>query len=559
MKNFSILLSAILLSANVLQAQVNKQVEVTKAYIPTVSKAEKPLLPAFITDTAYINPDVDYSITPLSINTQLQTLPIRPATVTYWEFNKPSLGQVKVGAGYPLNSLLKFYLSSHNASVGYVAAEVDHNGDYSKIKNSLDERVDATQAENSADISAGLYLGNRALEGRVSYYNNLYNKYAFEQSQSTFVKYQQFSGAVKFGDNFVNLNRFNFSLSGEYSHFFDKSANRENIVDIGALVGQEVGLGKVYLGADFKSISSSYEYANQTALLHLTFDKQFSDWQLIYGAQYYYDNTNFGEEDASPNHYLIPRISFMRATPNPFSVFAEVSGSLQQNNYAELSEINPYIAQNLTAESTIEYNFGAGVMGQNNSSTLSYRLFANYKMSLNNNFWGLCIINAYDLSEQNSVYDNYFTLSQTNLNTTSFNFELTYRSAKNLSLALDAHYYLYSDYANNENSTNIFVNSQPNFEVSLGADYTLRAISMGAKAQLIGERDFSVYYEEEPQKTTTELLPMSVDLSAYINWEASDRLSVFLEGSNLCNSEIYPWAMYRGFGVRLTAGVKLKF
>ncbi len=558
MKKFPIILSAILLSASVLQAQVNKQVEVTKAYIPTVSKAEKPLLPAFITDTAYINPDVDYSITPLSINTQLQTLPIKPATVTYWEFNKPSLGQVKVGAGYPINSLLELYVSSHNASVGYIAAEVDHDGNYSKIKNLLGEKINATQAENSAAFSGGVYIGKRTLEARVSYENDLYNKYAFEQSQSTFVKYQQVAGAVRFGDNFVDLNRFNFSIGGGYSHFFDKGSNVENVLDIEALASQELSIGAMYLGADFRVINSSYIYSNQTASLHLIFDKKFSDWQLVYGAQYYYDHTDIND-DNSPNHYLIPRILFKRATPNPISLFAEIGGFLQQNSYAQLSGVNPYIAQGLAAESTVEYNFGAGIMGQNSSASLSYRLFANFNMALNNNFWGLCIINSYDLENQNSVYDNYFTLNQTGLNTTSLNFELGYKSAKNLSLWLDAHYYLYSDYSKNENSNNLFVNSKPDFDVSLGADYALRAIAFGVKAQLIGERDFSVYYGTESSEIGFELLPMAVDLSAYVNWSASDKLSIFLDGSNLCNSDLYPWAMYRGFGMQLTAGVKLKF
>lgn len=555
MKKFSIILSAILLSASALQAQVNKQVEVTKAYIPTVSKADKPLLPAFITDTAYINPDVDYSITPLSINTQLQTLPIKPATVTYWEFNKPSLGQVKVGAGVPLNSLLQLYLSSHNSSVGYVAAEVDHVGDYSDIKNSLGQKNNATQALNSAAISAGVYLGERALEAKASYFNNLYNKYAFEQTQSTFVKYQQAMGAIRFGDNFVDLDRFNFSIGGDYAHFFDKGNNIENLANFEALVAQELGLGNMYLGAQFKSISSSDTYNNQTATLHLTFDKIISNWQVIFGAQYYYDNNSF-DESQTPNHYLIPRITVKRATQNPISLFAEVGGFLHQNNYAELSKINPYITPGLSAQSTVEYNFGAGIMGQNGSSTFAYRLYANYNMAFNHNFWGLCIIQD---SSTETIYDNYFTLTQTHLNTTSANVEFSYKPVTNLALAFDAHYYLYGDYDKGEDNDNLFVNSKPNFDLALSADYTLRSFEMGVKAQLIGERDFSVYYNDASLTESTEVLPTAVDLSAYINWRASNKLSIFAEGSNLCNSDLYPWAMYRGFGVRLTAGVKLKF
>ena len=42
-----------------------------------------------MTDTTRIRPEIDYTITPLSLQTTLTTRPIRPATVTYWEFNRP--------------------------------------------------------------------------------------------------------------------------------------------------------------------------------------------------------------------------------------------------------------------------------------------------------------------------------------------------------------------------------------------------------------------------------------------------------------------------------------
>ena len=114
-------------------AQVEKQVEVTKAYVPRVESAQKLAIEPDMTDTTHMRPEIDYTVTPLSLRTTLATRPIRPATVTYWEFNRPLPFYLKVGAGYPLNSVLDFYASTQNPSTGYVLGYVNHEGRFAKM------------------------------------------------------------------------------------------------------------------------------------------------------------------------------------------------------------------------------------------------------------------------------------------------------------------------------------------------------------------------------------------------------------------------------------------
>lgn len=132
-----LLLAALLLAAlpRMGAAQVEKQVEVTKAYVPRVGSAAKLPVEPDMTDTTRIRPEIDYTITPLSLQTTLTTRPIRPATVTYWEFNRPQPFYLKAGAGYPLNSVLDFYASTQNPSTGYLIGYVNHEGRYADIEN----------------------------------------------------------------------------------------------------------------------------------------------------------------------------------------------------------------------------------------------------------------------------------------------------------------------------------------------------------------------------------------------------------------------------------------
>ena len=136
-------------------AQVEKRVEVTKAYVPSVEGASKLAVVPDMTDTVKMRPEIDYTITPLSLQTTLATRPIRPATVTYWEFNRPLPFYLKAGMGYPFNSVLDFYASSQNPGTGYVVGYVNHEGRYSKIGNDFGVKNNSTRMLNRIGAAAG--------------------------------------------------------------------------------------------------------------------------------------------------------------------------------------------------------------------------------------------------------------------------------------------------------------------------------------------------------------------------------------------------------------------
>ncbi|MBR0330792.1 MAG: hypothetical protein IIX12_04245, partial [Alistipes sp.] len=74
------LLFTLLISCSTLPlwAQVEKQVEVTKAYVPSLEQADKLAIIPDMTDTMTLRPEIDYTVTPLSLRTTLVTRPIRP-------------------------------------------------------------------------------------------------------------------------------------------------------------------------------------------------------------------------------------------------------------------------------------------------------------------------------------------------------------------------------------------------------------------------------------------------------------------------------------------------
>ena len=162
----------------VLNAQVEKRVEVSKAYVPSVEHATKLAVRPNMVDTAAIQPEIDYSITPLTLETQLATRPIRPATITYWEFDRPLPFYLKAGAGYPLNSALDLYVSTQNPDIGYALGYINHDGRYGRIPYTPDGDHSALWMDNRVGVAAGKYIGRHVLEGEVSYRNRIIDRSA---------------------------------------------------------------------------------------------------------------------------------------------------------------------------------------------------------------------------------------------------------------------------------------------------------------------------------------------------------------------------------------------
>ena len=233
MKKCFIAAVCIAASLGTASAQVEKVVEVTKTYVPGLQSAVKLPVQPDMTDTVLMYPDIDYSIAPLSIETSFRTRPIRPASVTYWEFNRPRRCYLKAGAGYPLNSELDFYVSSQNHDTGYALGYLNHAGRYANIRNDFGSVWNSIRMTNRVGAAAGYYVGKHVFEGELSYENRLFHRYgrhipvgvAFTDlpSAGAVVDYGDADLKLRIGDDFLDLSRFNFEVALAGGIFFDHS------------------------------------------------------------------------------------------------------------------------------------------------------------------------------------------------------------------------------------------------------------------------------------------------------------------------------------------------
>ena len=593
-------------------AQVEKQVEVTKAYVPRVESASKIAVEPDMTDTTHMRPEIDYTVTPLSLRTTLATRPIRPATVTYWEFNRPLPFYVKVGAGYPLNSVLDFYTTTQNPSTGYAMAYVNHEGQYAKIANSFGVKNNSTRMYNRAGVAAGKYLGRQTLEGELSYDNRMYHRYGAWAPAATgldfgagaMTDYGDARLQLRYGDDFQDLSRLNFEVALHGGLFFDHTewptdAGQGGEGSIGARGRIAWAWGRsrfgVEIGYDYMGGRKSLASANQQ-LIRAGVRYGFAGGvaRLDVGVDYYRDRiTTTAMSDFERGNYLIPhlRLDFDLGTPG-LKPFVEADGGVRPNDLRSLTEQNPFVGsaawlyglpglgrtevtgtarlEGVPAggesspwleKSSVDYNFRLGLGGGLWHSIFTYRVYAGFSIHDNHLFW-----TGWQVATPETGCDVLFVPVQARQTVTSLNGEIEIRPLSSLKFNLGGHGYLYNDESSLKNGA-------PAFAGNVGVTYEGRKIAFGVEALLESARSWTVYRyallqtaEGETSAASPEFetlpafeAPFGADLRARFDWHVSGRVTLFAEGRNLLNRKLYNQAWFPELGAHFLLGIKANF
>ena len=582
MKRFWMIAACAAVVPQLVAAQVEKRVEVTKAYVPKVESALKLAVEPDMTDTTRMRPEIDYTVTPLSLQTTLATRPIRPATVTYWEFNRPLPFYLKVGAGYPLNSVLDFYASTQNPSTGYLIGYLNHEGRYAKIANEIGVKNNSTRMYNRAGVAAGKYFGRHVLEGELSYDNRMYHRYGSyttdpnlpeEQLRALGIggmnDYGDAALSVRFGDDFQDLSRVNFEVGLHGDLFFDHSdrpgdGEKGRQLNFGAegRIARGFGRSSFSLGIGYDAFGGQQWLSGcwqQLIRASLRYHYAGGVVGLEAGADYYHDRVETpGEPEAlvETGDYFIPfaRLDFNLGTPG-LKPFFEADGTVRPNDFRTLTAANPYVAPGTWLDkSSVDYNFRAGLGGSLWRNRFTYRVYAGFSVQDNRLFWAT-------LLERSGADGEYETFASTFIpqlgrqTVTSFNGEIEYRPISSLRFDLGVHGRFYNkecDWANGEAS----------FVGNVGVTYTGRKVAFGVGARMESERSWSTLdymFVDEARYLPVFKAPFTVDLRAHFDWRVSHRVTLFAEGRNLADQRLFDFARYPELGANFTVGVKATF
>lgn len=557
----------------VTKAQVDKRVEVTKDYQPVVSGAMKlPVVPD-MADTVKMRPEIDYTITPLMYSPELVTAhSFKPATITYWDFNRPTNFYLKMGVGYPINTVGDFYMSTYNVRTGYLMAAANHYGEFGKRANLFGDKRNALRASTKAKIAGGAYWGKRMFEGEIAYGSEignryaaplwLYNSYDDETAAPTDPKYkaeyEDFSLKLRLGDDFQDLSRTNFSIDLFGDYFHDKSdwaaadyKLQEFDFGASARVGRRFGRHYIEASARYNGVSGIKDLhtKDNTVWAGLRYGYTANAIDLLAGADYCYDKSD------AAHSYILPYVKLLLNVTNngAFIPFVEVEGSLQSNDYYSLARRTVYVGYTEAMQelpNTLAYDFRAGFMGKLAHGRFGYRLYAGLSFADNALYW------------YNFNYD-WMMAAAARQDVVTVNLEMDYRPVDELIISAGAHARFFNNKAELIDGFKM-ANGRSPFDAYLKLRYKHKKFSVGASARFNAATEWCRAGMVETVSgaalaAVNEKMPSYLDLGVDFEWRIKEDWAIFVEGSNLANMKIYTLDYFRERGIGCTAGFKFTF
>lgn len=556
-----------------IKAQVDKRVEVTKDYVPVVSGAMKLPITPDMADTVKMRPEIDYGITPLMYSPELvPTHSFKPATVTYWDFNRPTNFYLKMGLGYPVNTVGDFYVSTYNVRTGYLMAAANHYGEFGKRHNWFDDSRNGLRSSTRARVAGGAYLGKRMFEGELAYGSEIGRRYAaplwFYTSDTNDVdpaykaEYEDFSLKLRIGDDFQDLSHTNFNIGLFGDFFHDKSdwlAQNYKLQQFDYGLNARVGRSfqRHYVEADlrFNAVKGIKDLNSKdnTLWAGLRYGYSARVLDLLLGGDYCWDKS-----DESRSYFLPYLKLLLNVTDNgAFIPFVEVEGALAINDYYSLARNTVYVGytdEMAALPNTLTYNFRAGFTGKFGNGRFGYRLYAGLSLADNDLFW---YNYNYEWLRAVAGKSQTFTL----------NLEMDYRPIDELTVSAGIHGRFFSDEIELDGTE--MDNGRSPVDAYLKFRYTHRKFSLGASARYVGAADWTCVQPANYVLLATDSFPLMtmnsvkmpgyVDLGIEFEWNLKEDWKIFVEGSNLANMKIYNLAYFREQGIRCTAGFKFTF
>lgn len=535
----------------VVSAQVAKQVEVSKDYTPTVKTAQKLAIVPDMTDTVKMRPDIDYSIMPRSYETALMVENFKPATITYWDYTRRKTLYTKAALGAPLASEADVYVSTYNKDKGYAMAYVNHLGDYRNryALNGID-RVTSNTAEMSNRVGgrAGVFWGKRVVEFDIAYDDELRHRYPTTGQK---IHFGELDGHIRLGDDFTNLERWNFNVEVGGGLFVD-GTDKVNVGDYGqssfsasAALGKMLGIHILRLNVAFDGVYGSKAFApykNNTLTAGARYGFSRERFEFLLGANYCYDDV--ANSTDSPHHIFPYMRMSWKNTREGFVPFVEVDGGLKRHDFASLVYANPYLQgddADLTEKicampNESSYNGRAGFGGTLGKGVFSYSLSAELELADNHIYW------------YNRDADYYFT--QAYQHSLRIDGSICLRPIGWLEAKMEAGLYVWENYDSH-------YASRPNFKWNMDVRYLGRKITAGVN---LGYHSGIKWMTQDAQGEFSYVkTPSAFTLGLEAEWRINDRWAVFAEGRNLTGSAIYEWLHYYSDSAEGLLGVKMSF
>lgn len=555
-------------SANAQEDELDPEVvNIVKPYTPTISDAFKVKETPVLNDSIFTRKKkVEYSIFSVPVASTFTPAKGKATSVEKAKPVKLYNNYATLGFGNYTSLLGELYSSFDISRTDNAAIFFRHNSSQGDIKDvSLDNKYYDTSLEASyTSRQRDMFY---QLEGGVKHqFFNWYgvNNSVYTQDPTVAIDPQQnyisgfLGGNISFEDTFFesgavkiqyltdsfSSSEFNAVLTPKFTFPMEDLA-LSVLADINYLTGS--------FDRNYTNTSGiNYSFLNTGVAPSLAYTND--DLSFEIGAAAY---VSLDTENSETNFSLYPKLNASyRISDETVIIYGGVVGGLNQNTYYNFKEENPFVSPTLTIAPTRQlYNAFAGLKGRL-SNSVGYDFNVSYGKDENRALFQTNPIKYLNPNLEGYEYGNSFNVVYDDVNTLGVYGELKVAVTNNFNLGVNANYYNYNTEFGNEawNLPNLQASVFSNFNITEKFSGSATVFFTGERKDLNYTYDLLGYPLEE-----AVTLDAFVDANLQLNYQFTDRLSVFVKGNNLTGKNFEKWLHYPVQGIQGLAGATYKF
>lgn len=566
--------TALWTSAQTKTDTLSREVEVTKAYSPIISDANKLNSMPEINEEDVQKPTFNYSIQSQPFFSTFSAAPLKAATIETTPPDQRGYGLVRAGLGTYYKPYGELFFNNRNSKNTLFGIHGKHLSSWGDIKLESGNKVDAPFMDNQLELFVKHTIQQSILSVDFGLNHNTFNYYGYpedsipsvllndNQDINYFGSKQAFTkGSIHFGLSNPNadMDDETFGFDFDYHYFGTKTDQTEHFVNFTADLRRAMtsGMGVLEAGIEYvhmDNITPLDDSISGSAATTILFAQP--SWYIGDRAA----NVSLGlstwfimRSDDDTEAKLAPNI---RANWTPvediLNIYAGVDGAFQHNYYSKVAYENPFVNPDHHFENTMQkFRLFGGFDGRLSKNT-TFKIDAEYALNTNSPFYYLNKGLSPDSSTM--VVDNTFDVLYDDMNRFKLGAELMYNSAR-INLLTCINFYNYSMDEQDE-AWNL-----PKWDATLSASYKVNEqLSITADIFLLGSRQaiiFASAYDEEVTDIYT--LDTAFDLNLKGNYQLTHKLSVFGQLNNFGFQKYERWLGYPVQSFNMLAGISYAF
>ena len=442
---------------------LKKEVEVTKAYQPTILDAVK------INDIPQIKPEqtetptFDYSIFSKPVFSTFEPTPVAAAKMVGDPKPAMGLGLLKLGFGNYMTPYGELFFNAQPDKNSNFGIHLKHLSSSGKVRLLNDDNVEAPESQNEAEVFAKKFFRRSTLSGSLAFDRHTFNYYGYtgdrlsdelkDQMIPYFQDKQYFSkgtALVRLKSGIVAATDLNYDFGIKYHYMVSKTGQTEHETVLSGDVNKKIDDLQGFLSASLtvykadsimSRFSGAYGKKRQTILranpsVLLSSDEA----SLQIGL-----NTALSlDADTDASFLIWPKVKAeWSPVPQILTLFAGLDGRLQHNTYSSIATENPYVdPYHDVANANFKYIFSGGFKGKFSPKT-NYVAEAEYSVVKDQHFYVSKGFEAFNSSSVVRRLENTFNVVYDDVNILKLSGEVMHSVSDNFSLHLHGNYYSY--------------------------------------------------------------------------------------------------------------------